>query len=194
MGESTDELRRDIEDTRNGLTETLDAIGDRVSPARVLERRKNRTVQSLQSVRDRVMGTVTGATDSARDGAGSAADTITGAPDLVRNQTQGSPVAAGAIAFGIGFLIAAAFPASKPEQDVAQDLIDKAEPLTDELTSAAQAVAGQVKTAAHDAVDEVKSSAADSKQAVADTVRAGVESTTSTTRGAAHTVQEHASS
>ena len=67
MGQSADELRRDIEETRYGLTDTLDAIGDRVSPGRVIERRKNRAVQGLQSVRDRVMGSVGGARDSVTD-------------------------------------------------------------------------------------------------------------------------------
>jgi hypothetical protein len=42
MGQSAEELRRDIERTREGLGETLDAIGDRVSPGRIMERKKNR--------------------------------------------------------------------------------------------------------------------------------------------------------
>ena len=41
MGQSADELRHDIEATRGQLGETLDAIGDRVSPGRMIERRKN---------------------------------------------------------------------------------------------------------------------------------------------------------
>ena len=68
MGQSADELRRDIEQTRDGLCDTLDAIGDRVSPGRVLERRKNRAVQGIQSLRDRVMGSVSDAKDGISDG------------------------------------------------------------------------------------------------------------------------------
>ena len=189
MGQSADELRRDIEDTRYGLTDTLDAIGDRVSPGRVIERRKNRAVQGLQSVRERVMGSVGGARDSVTDTTGSAmgtaVDTVKGTPDTVRQQTQGSPLAAGAIAFGVGFLVAAAFPASQPEQEAAQGLMDKAEPLKEELTSVGKDVAEQVKGVAQEAVEEVKSTAADSKQAVADTVKGGVESTKATTQDAA---------
>jgi hypothetical protein len=59
MGESADELRREIEYTRGGLGETLDAIGDRLSPGRMMERRKNRVMNGLQTVRDKVMGTAT---------------------------------------------------------------------------------------------------------------------------------------
>ena len=91
MGESADELRRDIEETRGGLTETLDAIGDRVSPGRVIERRKNRMVQSVQSVRDRVMGSAATPATASPAAPARAVDTVKGAPDLVRQQTQGSP-------------------------------------------------------------------------------------------------------
>ena len=120
MGESAEELRRDIEETRGGLTETLDAIGDRVSPGRVIERRKNRMVQSVQSLRDRVMGSAADARDGMADSTSTAVDTVKGAPDVVRQQTQGSPVAAGAIAFGVGFLVAALLPPSEPEQRAAE--------------------------------------------------------------------------
>ena len=192
MGQNADELRRDIEHTRNGLSDTLDAIGDRVSPGRVLERRKNRAVQGLQGLRDRVMGSASDAKDGVSDATGSAVDTIKDAPDAVRHQTQGSPVAAGAIAFGVGFLIAAIFPPSQPEQQVAHELMGKAEPVKDELVSAGREVAQQVKGAAQDAVEEVKSTAVDSKQAVADTVRDGVDSSTSTAHDAAATIKEQA--
>ena len=76
MGQDADQLRRDIEHTRDGLSDTLDAIGDRVSPGRVIERRKNRASQSIQSLRDRVMGSAADATDSISDATGSAVDGV----------------------------------------------------------------------------------------------------------------------
>jgi ElaB/YqjD/DUF883 family membrane-anchored ribosome-binding protein len=198
VGESADELRRDIEDTRYGLSDTLDAIGDRVSPGRVIERRKNRAIQGIQAVRDRVMGSVTGARDSIADttgGAlGSAVGSVKGTPDAVRQQTQGSPLAAGGIALGVGFLVAAAFPASQPEQQAAQALMDKAEPLKDELTTIGTDVAQQVKGDAQEAVEEVKSTAANSKQSVTAVVQDGIESTKSTSQDAAASIKDQASS
>jgi len=62
MGQSAEELRRDIERTREGLGDTLDAIGDRVSPGRIMERKKNRVTTGLRTARERVMGTVTDTT------------------------------------------------------------------------------------------------------------------------------------
>lgn len=190
MGQSTEELRRDIEQTRDGLSDTLDAIGDHVSPGRMLERRKNRTVQGIQSLRDRVMGTVSDAKDGISDGAGSAVDTITSTPDTVRAQTQGSPLATGAIAFGVGFLIAAVFPPSRSEQRAAQTLLEKAEPVKDELLAAGQDVASELKDSARTALEEVKDTAADAKQAVADTAHDNVEATKETAQAAAGSVKD----
>jgi len=193
MGQSTDELRRDIEGTRAGLSDTLDAIGDRVSPGRVLERRKNRTMQSLHSLRDRVMGTVSSAKDSVTDSSGNALDTITSAPDSVRSHTQGSPLAMGAVAFGVGFLVAAVFPPTQPEQDAAQALLDKAEPLKDELAAAGHDIANELKGPAQDALQDIKATAADSKQAVVDTAHDSVHTTQDAAQDAAASVKDAAS-
>ena len=177
MGQSADELKQEIEGTRNDLSETLDAIGDRVSPGRVIERRKNRMVGGVQALKDRVMGPLSTAKDGASDGASSVSDAIGSTPDAVRAQTQGSPLAAGAIAFGVGFLAAAVFPPSSPEQRAAGKLMDRAEPLKDDVVASGRELAGVAKDAAREAIDEVKSTAADSKDSVADTVRTGIEAT-----------------
>ena len=190
MGQSTEELRRDIEQTRDGLSDTFDAIGDRVSPGRALERRKNRAVQSFQSLRDRLMGNVSSAKDGLSDSTGSAVDAVVSAPDAVRSQTQGSPLATGAIAFGVGFLIAAVIPPSQPEQQAAQRLLDKAEPVKDELLATGQDVASELKDSALTALDEVKGTAADGKQAVADTAHDKVEATKDTATAAAGSVKD----
>jgi ElaB/YqjD/DUF883 family membrane-anchored ribosome-binding protein len=190
VGQSTEELRRDIEQTRDGLSDTLDAIGDRVSPGRVLERRKNRTMQGLHSLRDRVMGTVSNAKDGISGGGEAALDTITSTPDAVRSQTQGSPLAAGAIAFGIGFLVAAVFPPTRSEQQAAQTLLDKAEPVKDELVAAGHDVAGELTDSARTALHEVKDAVVDGKQAVADTAQDRLAATKDTAQAAAGSVSD----
>jgi len=49
MGQNADELRRNIETTRENLGETVEAIGDRVSPGRMIERRKNRVMTNFRN-------------------------------------------------------------------------------------------------------------------------------------------------
>ncbi len=190
MGQSTEELRRDIDETRVGLSDTLDAIGDRVSPGRVLERRKNRTVQGFQCLKDRVMGTVSSAKDGVTDGAGSAFDTISSTPDSVRSQTQGSPLAMGAIAFGVGFLAAAMFPPSRSEQQAAQTLLDNADPVKDELLAAGNDVASGLKESAQSAIGEVKDAVVEGQQAVADTAHDKIDATKDTAQDAAGSVKD----
>ncbi len=78
MGQTAEELRQDIADTRDNLSDTLDAIGDRVSPGRVIERRKNRMTAGVHSALERVMGSAHDAADAVRD-----------APSSVGSGTQG---------------------------------------------------------------------------------------------------------
>ena len=59
MGQSTDELRRDIENVRGDLTVTVDAIGDRLSPKQIVRRRTSRMRDGMTRIRETVMGTTT---------------------------------------------------------------------------------------------------------------------------------------
>jgi len=167
MGQSTDELRRDIERTRNELGSTMDAIGDRVSPGRIIERRKNRVSNSVRGVRDRVMGSA----GEMSDGASQAVEKVGEVPQMVRERTEGAPLMAGAIAFGVGFLFAAIFPATRSEQEASQKLMEKAEPLKQELTSTGREMAEHLKEPAMDAASQLKDSAMEGANSVKDTAQ-----------------------
>jgi len=200
MGQSADQLRRQIEDTRGELGGTLDAIGDRFSPGRIVERRKNRVINGLQSVRERVMGTasdtgsaVADAAGGVADTAGDAVDTLRETPDTVRRQTQGNPLAAGAIAIGVGVLLASIFPATDKEQRAAQQLMDKAEPLKDELKQAGQEMAEHLKEPARETVEQVKEVASESAEAVSQTAKDAVGATSDSAREATETLRTEAS-
>jgi ElaB/YqjD/DUF883 family membrane-anchored ribosome-binding protein len=182
MGQSAEQLRREIEYTRGDLSETLEAIGDRVSPGRMMERRKNRFVNGLQGVRDRVMGTASDAGTTVGDVAGDAVETLKQTPDTVRQQAQGNPLAAGAIAVGVGVLLASVFPASEKERRAADQLMDKAEPVKDELMETGREMAEHLKEPARDAVQQVKDTATEGSQSVAETAKEAVGTTSETAR------------
>jgi hypothetical protein len=106
-------------------------------------------------------------------------DAAGSAPRAVRQQTQGNPLAAGLIAFGVGWLVSSTIPASQREQDLARAAQDKAGDLAQPVKEQAQEVAAnlqepmkqsaeQIKATATDAasqtVDHAKSAAADVKQ------------------------------
>ena len=57
MGQTTEELRTQIAEQRDDLGRELEAIGDRVSPGRMAQRRKAAVGERFTSVKERVMGT-----------------------------------------------------------------------------------------------------------------------------------------
>ena len=166
MGQSTDELRDEIERTRADLGETMDAIGDRVSPGRIIERRKNRMTNAVQAVRERVMGEAEMVSDEAHQ----AAEKVGEVPQMLKQRTQGAPMMAGAIAFGLGFLAAVVFPATDMEKDASEKLMEKAEPLKEQLTESGREMAEHLKEPAREAVSELKDSATESAQSVRETM------------------------
>ena len=169
MGQEPAELRRDIESRRDDLGETLDAIGDRVSPGRIMERRRNRMANGLSSFKERVMGTVDQGTGKVSDAAESIRDHA--GPDAIKRQAAGSPLGAGLVAFGVGFLVAAALPPTDTEVDAAGRAQDALEPAKEALVDAARNVASDVKEGAAEAAQEVKSTASEAAGEVAATAK-----------------------
>src|SRR6476620_7792570 len=116
-----DVIRRQIEDTRRELSYDVDALNEKVNPARVVDRRVTAAKGRLTSVKEKVMGSAHDTTSSAQgmasDAAGTVQDAALGAvgavqqaPDAVVRQTQGNPLAAGLIAFGVGWLVSSLLP------------------------------------------------------------------------------------
>jgi len=147
----TEELRMDIVEERRELAQSIEAIGDRVSPGRMVERRTNRVKDRLSSIRDTVMG---------------AAPSMPSMPD-VQGTTRGNPLAAGLVAFGVGALAAAIFPATRKEAEVAQAAREAVEPMAQEvgkemaagMQEHAKEAAEQVKAVATDGAEQVKQAA-----------------------------------
>jgi gas vesicle protein len=185
---SPQEIQQQIEQTRSNLSTDVERLNEKVSPSRVVGRRVDRIKGGATSVKERVMGAAPdagtlrsaqdsagSAVDSVRGGVGDAVSTVSDAPNLARQQTQGNPVAAGIIAFGAGLLVASLFPASEKEQqlsaqveakakEAAEPLKDEAKQLADELREPAQHSAEQLKSTAQDAVSQTADQARDAAQ------------------------------
>jgi hypothetical protein len=143
MSTRTDELRTDITEDRRAMARSMEAIGDRVSPGRIVERRTNRMKGRVASWRVSVMGAAPSMS-------------MPDAPD-VAGATKGNPLAAGLVAFGVGLVAAAAFPATRKEAELAQAARDAAQPMLEE---AGREIASDVQAKAHDAAEQVKAAAA----------------------------------
>lgn len=175
---SAEEIQRDIERTRASLSADVNRLNEKVSPAKVVGRRVDRVKGTATSVKERVMGAADDGTglraagDSVGSGASSAKDAVSSAaasvseaastaPQTVRRQTRGNPLAAGVIAFGIGWLLSSMPPATKREQDVAELAENKAKELAQPLKESAQEVAGNLQEPLQHSVEQVKSAATD---------------------------------
>ena len=223
-----EQIRREIERTQSALSQDVDALTDKVTPGKIVERRVDRArdaatrlkekvmgsdpygrhgsgesvggsvLSAASTATDRVSGTASSAASSVQDAASSAASSVQGAassaagtvqdaastavgavqeaPQAIRRQTRGNPLAAGLIAFGAGWLVSSLLPASRREQELA----DQAKQVAQEkVQPAAQQVAAEVKEnlrePAQQAVESVKSTAQDAKDTVTDEGRSAAQ-------------------
>jgi hypothetical protein len=198
-----DVIRRQIEDTRRELSYDVDALNEKVNPARVVDRRVTAARGRMSNLKEKVMGSahdtrshahgmasnaagsvqgaassaagsVQGAASSAADSVSSAASTAVGAvqqaPDQVIRQAQGNPLAAGLIAFGVGWLVSSLLPASEKERQLAQQaesaVREHKDTLLEPAKQAAQEIGEQLKPAAQQAAESVKATAQDAATTV----------------------------
>ena len=183
MGQTAEELRDRLESQRDELGRDLDAIGDRVSPGRIVDRRRAAVRDSFGRARNAVMGTadtaVSSTTDRVKGAASSVGDAASAAPRAIASGTQGNPFAAGMIAFGAGALLGSLLPTTEPEQRAARKVQPSLEAAASEAGGQAQQIADTMKDHAGDAahrLQETTQSAADDVKADA---RAAVEDTKS---------------
>lgn len=232
-----EQIRREIERTQAALSQDVDALTEKVTPGKIVERRVDRARDAATRLKEKVMGSDThsghhisggygdggvrtaasqaadrvsgaahAATSSVQDAASAAAGTVQDAtstavgavqeaPQAIRRQTRGNPLAAGLIAFGAGWLVSSLLPATRREQELA----DEARQVTQEkVAPLAQQVAGEVtenlREPAQQAVESVKFTAQDAKDTVADEGRSAAQDVQGRAQDAAGNVRSNASS
>jgi hypothetical protein len=171
---SPQQIQDQIEQTRATLSSDVDRLSEKVSPSRVMHRRMDGLRNTAGNVKDRVMGS---AVDSAA--ASSVRDAASETPAAVRRQTQGSPIAAGLIAFGIGWLASSLVPASERERELAAQARDIAQEtahdLAEPVKQAGQEMAENLRGPAEQAVEQVKHAASDAAAETADQARSSAQ-------------------
>jgi len=111
----------------------------------------------------------------AHDAAGAVRD----APRRVAARTQGNPLAAGLIAFGVGLLAATVIPVSDAERHAGQELKDRGGDLTDRVKD----VAGEMK-------DDLSGSVQHAAEQVKDTARDAAQTTKAQAQTSAHDAED----
>jgi gas vesicle protein len=208
MSTDPDQIRSEIDQTQRELSADVDALTEKLSPPRIVERRVQRTREAMTNVKDKIMGSTSdayqtagsatssagdsvsarasSARDTAADAASSAVDTVRSTPDAIRRRTTGNPLAAGLVAFGAGLLLSSLLPASEPEQQVATQVKDFAteqgRPVAQQLGQAGQEAAQELKESAQQRAESVKQTAADA----ASTVKGEAQSAAADVKDQAH--------
>jgi gas vesicle protein len=179
MSDNPDQIRADIERTRNELSIDVDAVADKVTPAKVAQRQTEKVRGALSNVKDSVLG-------SASDARANVGDAVSGTAGGAKAKAKGNPVGLGLVAFGAGLLIASLIPASDKEKELASTVKDKAQPLVEKATDAAKDVASELKEPAQQAAQSVASTASDS----AETVKSEAQSTAQDVKGSAQDAKQ----
>ena len=198
-------LRAEAAMQRQAIATDLELMGDRVSPARIAERRKAAFRERLHGARNSVFGSSDRArpyqpqpqpqrassgrwNEDADDGqslgerASGALDSAKQAtPDSLGQVTEGNPLAAGIVGFGVGLLAATLLPSSPDEERAAHKLQSHLDDTAAELGRTGREAIDHVKPEAEQAVQEVKESAQESAQ----TVRSEAQSTADSVKGTA---------
>lgn len=173
-----DQLREDAAQQRRAIAQDLEYVGDRVSPGRIVERRRAMVVGRIQGARTSVFGTPGQRSSlstqptyddgsSLRSKAGDAVDLVKDkTPDSAADFAEGNPLAAGLIGLGVGLLVATLIPETREEQQLADRAQDHLDAAAAELGRTGREAAENVKPAAQEATQKVKESAQDSAEKV----------------------------
>jgi ElaB/YqjD/DUF883 family membrane-anchored ribosome-binding protein len=207
VAEEPDRIRNEIEYTRAELANNVDRLADKTSPGRVARRRwsamKERvmgsprhaanatsgTADAARSTVSTVQDTASRAGERASAAAQEVTDTVREAPEMVARQTQGNPIAAGVIAFGVGLLVASLIPTTDVERRAGEQLRDNAGDLTDRVREPLRESATQLKEdvsgTVREATDRVKETARDAATTTKEEARSSAQYATDETRQAA---------
>ncbi|OEJ34631.1 DUF3618 domain-containing protein [Streptomyces subrutilus] len=213
MGATPDELTKDVEYRRAHLAHNVNMLADRMTPSKVAQRKVDSMRHRVTGVKERVMGTAHDAAHGTSESLHQTADSLTGAakevggtvqeglqqtPAQIKRHTQGSPLAAGLMAFGAGMLAAALLPTTEVEENagrqlrehsdellepVKQTALQAAEEVREELREPVAEAVGTVKDTAQEAVSTTTGHAQDAGQETADELRQVGRDTAAEVRG-----------
>jgi hypothetical protein len=157
MGQDPDLIRRDIEQTRERMGDTVDALGYK---ADVKSRAKESVTGRVDTVKEKLVGakeTVVGAKDSAMEGTPSTEDVKQGA-QRAAGVAQENPLGLAIGSLAIGFLAGMLIPSTRVEDEkigpVADQVMDRVKETGQEALERGKQVAGDAAQAAKDSAQE----------------------------------------
>jgi ElaB/YqjD/DUF883 family membrane-anchored ribosome-binding protein len=162
-GTGSSRIQDNIEDTREALRNDVDALSERVDPARAVRGGGRRIADTTRDLRERVMGTAQDAAEWMADAGSTATNTLSAAPETARDHTRGHPLAAGLVAFGAGWLLSALLPSTSRERQLghrATELAaDQIGPLTEQAGDVVSSAVANLREPVENAAGTVRTTA-----------------------------------
>ena len=116
-------------------------------------------------------GLVHRAGDAASSAVDSARESLHAAPERMRRQARGNPMAAGAVALGAGWLIGSLMPKTEEEQIMARRLEPALANAASTVKSEGQSIASELQEPAREAMDRVKQTGQEAASELKDDAR-----------------------
>ena len=139
---------------------TKDAIADRAYGA------KDAVPGRAYAAKDAVADTAYQAKETVSAKASEAGEAVRQAPAAVKRKTQGNPLAAGVIAFGLGMLVSSLIPSTEKERNAVSGLQENLGPVKEKASEVARDIGDNLKQPAQDAAQSVKETAQEGAQSV----------------------------
>ena len=116
------------------------------------------------------------------------------APTTAKRKTQGNPLAAGVIAFGLGMLVSSLIPSSEKEQQAVSQLQNNLEPVKEKASEVARDMGESLRPAAQEAAESVKRAGRQGAETVKQEGQAAAQDVKDQAQDAKETVQQRRSS
>jgi Protein of unknown function (DUF3618) len=155
---------------------------------------KDAVADRAYAAKDAVADRAYAAKDTVSEKAYEARDAVREAPTAVKRKTQGNPLAAGVIAFGLGMLVSSLIPSSEKERQAVSTLQENLEPVKEKATEVARDMGESLRPAAQEAADSVKSTAQEGVESVKQEGQSAAQDVKGQAQDSKETVQQQRSS
>jgi hypothetical protein len=141
----------------------------------------DRAQGAMHEASDRAQHMVQGAQDTMHQ----VGDRLGDAPQAMRRQTQGAPLAMGLLAFGAGLLFGSVMPESRRERELARQAQPRLQHAVEQGREVAEDVVADLRESAEQSAEEVKQTAAEEAQSFKQDATAEAQQTRSDAEAAA---------
>jgi hypothetical protein len=154
---------------------------------------KDAVADKAYATKDAVADKAYAAKDTVSEKASEASEAVREAPATVKRKTQGNPLAAGVIAFGLGMLVSSLIPSSEKERQAVSQLQENLEPVKQKATEVARDMGESLKPAAQEAAESVKGTTHEGVESVKQEGQSAAQDVKDQTKGSKETVQQQTS-